>query len=108
MIYAKTDSAAVIPQRPVGGTWDASNNVLIGPVTSQTNRPEITFLWDTVNENSPGMFTWVAVGTFVSSGAQVGDWSEPFCITPTGKDGKDGRDGTNMEFIYKLVQNESA
>ena len=96
----------VFPERPVGGHWDIENNILTGSITggshlgSKDGPSYHSISWSPDNaRQSSDMCTWLSTGTFNGDdGNQIGDWSEPVCIT--GEDGIDGTDGENREYIY--------
>lgn len=52
-----------------------------------------------------GIWVWQSIQTVYSDKSTSG-WSEPFRLT--GAAGKDGNDGNDIEFVYKITQNNSA
>lgn len=89
VIAYKSTSTTAIPDTPVGGSWDAVNNIVIYPAD-----------WVGTDVN-PNGYVWMSTAAFSSNGTQVQDWTTP--VRLTGEDGKDGADGTSIEFIYKLT-----
>ena len=106
LIYAELSSLQLNPQTPVGGTWDATTNTLIGAVTSILSNGE-TVQWSTSNNHVDGMYTYLSMGTFeYSTGENISGWSDPICINSAkdGKPGRNGIDGRSIEFIYTLCK----
>lgn len=67
-------------------------------------------------------FTWYSIGTFRGDGTQVDNWTSPILVK-IGKDGADGlngkpgedgyngtdgADGSNIEYVFKLVEDIDA
>lgn len=89
IVAYKSTSTPTRPDTPVGGSWDAVNNIVIYPAG-----------WVGTDVN-PNGYVWMSTAAFSSNGTQVQPWSTP--IRLTGEDGKDGTDGASIEFIYKLT-----
>ena len=89
VIAYKSTSTTARPDTPVGGSWDAVNNIVIYPAG-----------WVGTDVN-PNGYVWMSTAAFSSNGTQVQAWTTP--VRLTGEDGKDGADGTSIEFIYKLT-----
>lgn len=85
----KSTTTTTRPATPVGGSWDATTNIVIYPDG-----------W-TGNDANPNGYVWMSSASFSSNGTQMSPWTTPLRLT--GDDGKDGSDGTNIEFIYKLT-----
>lgn len=100
LIYAELGSTGYTLSTPVGGTWDTETNQLVGDVTSNSSNGQVR--WSVNNNHTPGMYTYISIGTFGYDGNIIGTWSDPFCINASnGKDGRNGVDGVNVQFIYK-------
>lgn len=52
-----------------------------------------------------GIWVWQSIQTVYSDKSTTG-WSEPFRLS--GADGKDGEDGSDIEFLYKITQENTA
>lgn len=96
MVYQRTDSPSVAPSTNTitAAIWDTSTNEL--DLTSQywTNHPG-----NATGANDACL--WMTSATFRSdTGARVGNWSEPVCLTSRFGDGSDSQ---LKEFIYRSV-----
>lgn len=96
MVYQRTNSPSVAPSTNTitAAIWDTSTNEL--NLTSQywTNHPG-----NMTGQNDSCL--WMTSATFRSdTGARVGNWSEPVCLTSRFGDGSDSQ---LKEFIYRSV-----
>lgn len=96
MVYQRTDSPSVAPSTNTitAAIWDTSTNEL--DLTSQywTNHPG-----NATGANDACL--WMTSATFRSdTGARVGNWSDPVCLTSRFGDGSDSQ---LKEFIYRSV-----
>ena len=98
MIYTSgvdADGNIIIPERPVGGSYNFISNEFVCPEG-----------WSR-NDGDDGSLTppiWQSTRTFASTEASSDrQWSAPVQIT--GENGKPGEDGTSTEFIYFLGSN---
>ena len=99
MIYTSgvdADGNIIIPERPVGGSYDFIDGVFVCPEG-----------WSR-NDGDDGSLTppiWQSTRTFASTEASTDNrWSTPVQIT--GENGAPGADGTSTEFIYCLSLNK--
>lgn len=92
--FAYTESS-VPPPTPVGDTVPPKdpNNKYTWTMDPPQGDPE------------KGIWVWQSIQTVYSDKSTSG-WSEPFRLT--GANGKDGNDGNDIEFVYKITQNNSA
>lgn len=92
--FAYTESS-VPPPTPIGDTVPPKdpNNKYIWTMDPPQGDPE------------KGIWVWQSIQTVYSDKSTSG-WSEPFRLTGAG--GKDGNDGNDIEFVYKITQNNSA
>lgn len=92
--FAYTESS-VPPPTPIGDTVPPKdpNNKYTWTMDPPQGDPE------------KGIWVWQSIQTVYSDKSTSG-WSEPFRLT--GADGKDGEDGNDIEFVYKITQNNSA
>lgn len=92
--FAYTESS-VPPPTPIGDTVPPKdpNNKYTWTMDPPQGDPE------------KGIWVWQSIQTVYSDKSTSG-WSEPFRLT--GADGKDGNDGSDIEFVYKITQNNSA
>lgn len=92
--FAYTESS-VPPPTPIGDTVPPKdpNNKYTWTMDPPQGDPE------------KGIWVWQSIQTVYSDKSTSG-WSEPFRLT--GANGKDGNDGNDIEFVYKITQNNSA
>ena len=92
--FAYTESS-VPPPTPIGDTVPPKdpNNKYAWTMDPPQGDPE------------KGIWVWQSIQTVYSDKSTSG-WSEPFRLT--GANGKDGNDGNDIEFVYKITQNNSA
>lgn len=92
--FAYTESS-VPPPTPIGDTVPPKdpNNKYTWTMDPPQGDPE------------KGIWVWQSIQTVYSDKSTSG-WSEPFRLT--GAAGKDGNDGNDIEFVYKITQNNSA
>lgn len=92
--FAYTESS-VPPPTPIGDTVPPKdpNNKYTWTMDPPQGDPE------------KGIWVWQSIQTVYSDKSTSG-WSEPFRLTGAG--GKDGNDGNDIEFVYKITQNNSA
>lgn len=86
--------SSVKPSTPTGST--------VPPVPSQPNDTCVWQMDPPQGDPEKGIWVWQSIQTVYPDKTTSG-WSEPFRLT--GADGKDGTDGADIEFVYKLTQN---
>lgn len=99
LVYQRTNSNTQAPSTNTitAATWNVSTNELT--LTSQywTNHPG-----NATGDNDK--YLWMTCATFRSdTGARVGNWSDPVCLTSRDAEAGDGNDSNHREFIYRSV-----